>query len=170
MGQEFNIKCTACDYSVSVQLGIGMMYSPHAVFYGFCNDNTQNWSVAFPDGLCELGKPLLNDLIKNKRIKEKAFSLLKNRAIADDNYGHELYICSKCQRLYNRFYFHLIDKEGEYEPEYKCSYCRVLLKKVELKEDKGILKVFYNNNYAVWKCPKCGNDELAYGDLMILWD
>ena len=32
MGQVINLHCTKCEYSKSFHLGIGMMYSPSAVF------------------------------------------------------------------------------------------------------------------------------------------
>ena len=108
MGKSYEIKCAACGYGIPVKEGVGMMYSPHAVFYGRCDDPTQNWSVAFPDGYCEKDKPLLLSLVKSNRIKDIAFSLISHGARPDRGYGHGLYTCPKCNRLANRFYFKLV--------------------------------------------------------------
>ena len=173
MGQGYSLKCSSCDYSISVTEGVGMMYSPHAVFYGRCDDPTQNWSIAFPDGYCEDDKPLLLSLVKSKRIKDKAFELLANGAApVDFDYGHELYVCPKCMRLANRFHFKLESPSEQYEPNYRCSNCKALLHRVEVKFAKdGNGKVVYKNKRAAnWKCPECGGDRLVYGEDMIMWD
>jgi hypothetical protein len=178
-----------------VEEGIGMMYSPHAVFYGYCDefllnllykvtlepqhagfygycdDPSQNCSIGFHDDSCEHDEPLLTDLVRSQKIKNKAFSLLEAGAIPSDDYGHELYICPKCRQLFNRFFFQIRTVDGKYRPKYKCYHCRTLLKRVELEENnKTLTVVFKNNKKALWICPQCGNTKLAFGDLMIHWD
>ena len=173
MGKGYGLKCSTCDYSISVTEGIGMMYSPHAVFYGRCDDPTQNWSAAFPDGYCEKDKPLLLSLVKSKRIKDKAFELLASGATpADYEYGHELYICPKCLRLSNRFHFKLVSPTEQFEPDYKCSMCKSSLRRVEVKFDKnGNGTIFYRTRRkADWKCPDCGGDRLEHSGDCIMWD
>jgi len=124
MGQGYDLKCSVCEYRVYVTEGVGMMYSPNAVFYGRCDDPNHNWSIGLPDGYCEDGKPLLINLIKSKKTKDKAFELLANGAVPDDDdYGHELFLCPKCLRLSNRFYFKLLSEKGDFEPDYSCSHC-----------------------------------------------
>ena len=172
MGQQYGMKCAACDYSVSIKEGVGMMYSPHAVFYGRCDDPTQNWSIAFPDGFCKDGKPLLLSLVKSKRIKDAAFRLLANGATPDDGYGHGLYMCPKCNRLAERFYFKLTSHSEVYEPDYSCSHCKIKLRRAELKHgDDGMSEVVYRNHQkSYWKCPDCGGDKLVFSGDMIMWD
>ena len=102
-----------------------MMYSPNAVFYGKCDNPENNWSIAFPDGYCEDGKPLLDELVRSKKIRDKAFQLL-NDGYKPEEYDHEIYYCSKCEVLSNRFYFLLESDNDDYEPEYKCSKCQVI--------------------------------------------
>jgi len=172
MGEAYSIKCSSCDYGLWVTEGIGMMYSPNAVFYGRCDDPSQNWSIAFPDGYCKNDKPLLLSLVKSKTIKEKAFELLTNGAHPDNDYGHELFVCPKCMRLSNRFHFKLISPSENFEPDYKCSKCRVSLNRVIAKQGKnGCYKLTQRNKQRVdWKCPDCGGDQLISGVDYILWD
>ena len=172
MGKGYGIECTACDYSISVTEGVGMRYSPNAVFYGSCNDPSQKWSIAFPDGLCKPGKPLLDDLVENESIKSRAFALIEAGATPTKGYGHELYVCPKCNRLHNNFYFHLKSAAEEYEPDYKCSHCNSLLERAELITENGLkMVIFKNNENAHWKCPQCGNDKLEFMNGSLLrWD
>ena len=173
MGQSFDLKCSTCDYSVFVTEGVGMMYSPNAVFYGRCDNLTENWSVAFPDGYCENDKPMLLSLVKSKRIKDKAFELLANGATPDE-YGHELYSCPKCAQLTNRFYFKLTSPTEQFEPDYRCSKCKSSLCRVEMRFDNdGNGEIVYKNHRKVnWKCPECGGDRLVHSDdmIMLYWD
>ena len=170
MGQAYELKCPTCDYHISVTLGIGMMYSPNAVFYGRCDDPTQNWSIAFLDGYCEDDKPLLLNLVKSKKIKNEAFELLSHGAVPD-KYGHELYSCPKCMRLSSRFYFKLLSKNVDYEPDYKCSHCKALLQRGEIKIKRDGTADFVNKNHqkTEWKCPECGSKKLI-SEGIIMWD
>lgn len=104
MGHEYELKCAACDYGVRVTEGIGMMYSPHAVFYGREGD-----------------EPLLLTLVHSQRIRDVAFGLLSTGATPGPGYGHHLYTCPKCHRLANDFYFKLTSPTRRYEPDYRCS-------------------------------------------------
>ena len=172
MGDIFEIKCVACNYGISVTRGVGMAYSPHAVFYGRCDDATQNWSIAFPDGYCEKDKPLLLSLVKSKRIKDIAFNLIANGAQPDHEYGHDLYSCPKCNRLANRFYFKLVSPTEQYEPDYHCSNCKTLLQRAELKRDEnGKREIIYINYHeSIWKCPECGCKEIVLCGVLRMWD
>jgi hypothetical protein len=164
MGQQYELKCAACAYGIQVTAGIGMMYSPHAVFYGRCGDPGQNWSLAFPDGYCKDGKPLLLSLVESQRIKDAAFGLMSRGATPDDEYGHELYACPNCKRLANRFYSKLTSTIDQYEPDYHCSNCRTQLRRLELEQghDDQIEIVDRNHRKVHWKCPECGCENLIY--------
>ena len=172
MGQAYSIKCSSCDYGLSVTKGVGMMYSPNAVFHGRCDDPSQNWSLAFPDGYCEDDKPLLLSLVKSEKIKDKAFTLLATGAVPDFGYGHELYTCPKCMQLENRFYFKLISPSENYEPDYKCSICRASLYRVVVKLNRnGRIKLTRRDRQKVdWKCPDCGGNQLISNGDLIYWD
>jgi len=172
MGKGYGIKCAACDYGLSVTEGVGMMYSPNAVFRGRCNDPSQNWSIASPDGYCEHDKPLLLSLVKNMKIKENALTLLAGGACPDNDYGHELYTCPKCMRLSNWFYFKLISTTGDFEPDYKCSECDTSLTRVEAKRgnDGRITLTCRNHQNVNWKCPDCGGGQLVSTGDFIQWD
>lgn len=158
MGEGYSFKCSSCGYGIEVIEGIGMMYSPHAVFYG----------------RGENGEPLLSSLVKSEIIKKKAFDLLAAGAQPDDNYGHELYMCPKCMRFSNRFYFKLRSATEDYEPDYKCSSCKTSLKRVMRGYDgNGCLMIEYRNHRkADWKCPKCNGKELEEDQdyIITLWD
>jgi DNA-directed RNA polymerase subunit RPC12/RpoP len=171
MGKGYGLKCGSCDYCISVTEGVGMAYSPHAVFYGHCDDPTQNWSVALPDGRCEMDKPLLLSLVKSKRIKDKAFGLLASGATPDE-YGHGLFVCPKCMRLANRFYFKLASPAEQFEPDYRCSKCKSLLRRIEIEfGEEGNGEIMDKNHEKIdWKCPECGGDSLVHSGDIILWD
>lgn len=62
MGQDISFRCTKCEYNKSFHLGIGMMYSPSAVFDRSYFDE----------------KPLPDSLVKSKKIKEQVFHYLKS--------------------------------------------------------------------------------------------
>ena len=187
MGTGILFSCTACKYSKDLSFGVGMMYSPNAVFYGRCNDATQNWSVAFPNGYCENDNPLLLSLVKEEKTKEKAFGFLSKGAKPDGyKYGHEAYICPKCKCLETRFYFRLKKEDVMYEPDYRCEKCVSSLKRTHFLDTNkkvieniqnidydGISKVFicyYENDASViWNCPDCDNDHFK-GEISIHWD
>jgi len=191
MGYGYGIKCAKCDYGISVIEGIGFSYSPNAVFYGRCDDPTQNWSIALPDGYCEESKPLLLKLVESEGIKEKAFGLLSKGA-APDGYGHALYICPKCNQLKNLFYFKLVSATEQYEPDYHCSKCKTQIQEVgSRKREDGQCELYkdcckeWNSNIfgelvlmpaykdccrVDWHCPECGCEKLIFDWDGLSWD
>ena len=165
MGQGVSVKCSKCEYGSEYIQGVGMMYSPDAVFFGRCDDPTQNWSVAFPDGYCEDDKPILDSLVKSKRIKEAAFELLSKGGKPGD-YGHELYCCPKCHRLLNRFYFEVITPTEKYEPAYRCSRCKTALVVIDPEEKEGGCKLYdRKGNEVEWQRPECKDGQLELGGI-----
>jgi len=142
-------------------------------FYGRCDDLTQNWSTVFPDGFCREGKPLLSSLVNCKRIKNKAFKMLADGAVPLENeYGHELYVCTKCMRLSNRFHFNLESSSEKYEPDYRCTACKTLLSRVDVCFDSNdnARFIYKNQQVILWKCPKCGGDSLVHDGSYVMWD
>jgi rubrerythrin len=111
-------------------------------------------------------------LVRGKRIKDAAFVLLSKGAVPDDEYGHELYICPKCNRLANRFYFKLTFGMESYEPDYHCSKCKTQLRRAMLKhKNNDLIEIIYKNNRnAEWKCPECGCGKLIYTGDLLFWD
>ena len=172
MGSGYGIKCTDCDYEISISEGVGMQHSPNAVFYGRCDDPSQNWSIAFPDGYCEEGRPLLFEIIKDEAIKSKASEFLKNGAKPDEYYGYELYSCPECSLLDNLFYFKLKSKSETYEPEYHCKKCNSISLRAKIKFNKaGECKIAYFNKRKLdLICPECGCNKLVDNGEFILWD
>lgn len=156
MGKQYKIQCFKCGYSIRLTLGIGMMYSPRSVF---CENHIDK-------------KPLLLAMVRSKRIKMEALALLDQGATPAPDYGHEAYICPKCHRLSNRFYFRLLGKDGEYEPDYRCFKCRTLLKRADMKAESGRFYIVFkeDDQDADWACPNCGNKEMVVGWEMGLWD
>ena len=143
MGSSYQIKCKDCDYSKTLLVGIGMMYSPESVL-----DLTSQFA-------------LLPNLVKSEEMLEKIEKFL-NKAegeIAAD-YGHEVYYCSKCKEFYGEFHIKLSNKNNKIEINHQCPYCRTELNRLD----------FNNINLSNYPCPICGKHSLVEGDGGILWD
>ena len=168
MGSGYTLKCSTCDYQLPVMEGIGMFYSRNSVFYGRCDDPMQNRSGAFHCGWREEGGPLLQDLVKCKEIKEKAFELLEGGAVPI-SFAHELYICPECHNLSSLFHFSLNGKKGYFEPEYKCTCCNASLKRAEVEFLKDSVEIYVDRRKINWKCPVCRGEALLCVDFF-LWD
>jgi DNA-directed RNA polymerase subunit M/transcription elongation factor TFIIS len=97
---------------------------------------------------------------------------LADGATPDEDYGHAIYICPKCARLANRFYFKLTSPAGEYEPDYRCQKCKARLLPVTLKlsEHRKTKVVYKDRRMADWKCPECGGNKIVYDKDFIMWD
>lgn len=151
------MQCAKCGYGKSFQLGIGMMYSPSRVFESYHDE-----------------KPLLESLVRSRKIKERAFSLLKEQSASPaDGYGHEIYYCPHCHELCERFYFRLTYDGGSYEPEYQCTRCKHLLHRAKVMRKGGEIKLYYANHKVIdWQCPWCGHNRLDEGipAEVVMWD
>ena len=129
MGHGITVECTNCDYIEIFQLGIGFMYS-----------SLEN----------------VIDLISPKR-KEKVLNILQNEEVHTVDYGHELFVCPKCNTLASRFEFLISYNNGKtYGPYFRCPECR--LKLVLLKEPIENIP-----------CPKCGDRTLTQFEAY-MWD
>lgn len=159
MGKGYGIKCSKCDYSKFFQLGIGMMYSPNHIFYGgYYHDDD---------------KPMLESLVKSKKIKEHAFKLIKDGGKPTHGYEHSIYLCPKCNEFHRRFYFCIETANEKYEPKYYCSKCKRILIRVTLEGNEGKFNLITMNNEQIkWNCPKCGNDMLEqdFSLGVFMWD
>ncbi len=143
MGGSFGICCKTCDYEKFFTTGIGMMYSK------------RNLGSADSD--------LLPSLFRSKNMVAHIRKLIleDNAEIADD-YGHDVYQCSKCNEFYNRFYIHLDFAGGSFEPTYKCPKCKKMLERFDLHVQNPLKDL---------PCPQCNNQTLQENaELMILWD
>lgn len=149
MGQSFVIKCAECGYKKDFMLGIGMLYSPA---------NVEGFDSEFA---------ILPSLIKSKKTLEFVKCLLNEKhGRFADNYGHDLYHCSKCGEFYERFFYHIDHDNGSFEPTFKCPKCKVLLNKfVADEDDRG------NIDLSPFPCPKCGRNGLIQDvNSMVCWD
>lgn len=157
MGESISLKCAKCGYVKSFQLGIGMMYSPSGVF------ESSHGS-----------KPLLESLVRSRKIKERTFSLLNEPSASPaDDYGHEIYYCPHCHELHERFYFRIDYNGGCFEPEYQCTKCRHSLHRAKAQTEGGEIRLRYANNKSIdWQCPRCGHGRLEHdiGAFFATWD
>ena len=98
------------------------------------------------------------DTIKIKKIRQELLDIINNHNVTASNYGHELYRCERCDKLYREFYVELHYDEGKiYKTEYKCTKCRVQLKRLE------------EINLEEIPCPECHEKEL-WRDMEMMWD
>ncbi|NFH70750.1 hypothetical protein FDC35_16060 [Clostridium botulinum] len=157
MGRRYTIKCSNCNYNKRLALGIGMLYSTKNVFYK--NDFNNS-------------KPMLETLVRSKRIKENALKLIDSGGIPSENYEHNVYCCTNCNEIYSRFNFCIIYEGKVYEPEYHCSKCKRILNKVGIISEKDNLKIFDEHKEYSWKCPICGCNKLEIDNDsgILMWD
>ncbi|MBY7026288.1 hypothetical protein HYI08_13885 [Clostridium botulinum] len=157
MGRRYTIKCSNCNYNKRLTLGIGMLYSTKNVFYK--NDFNNS-------------KPMLETLVRSKRIKENALKLIDSGGIPNENYKHNVYCCTNCNEIYSRFYFCIVSEGKVYEPEYHCSKCKRILNKVRIISEKDNLKIFDEHKEYSWKCPICGCNKLEIDNDsgILMWD
>ncbi|ACD23505.1 hypothetical protein CLL_A2077 [Clostridium botulinum B str. Eklund 17B (NRP)] len=157
MGRRYTIKCSNCNYNKCLTLGIGMLYSTKNVFYKSDFNNS---------------KPMLETLVRSKRIKENVLKLIDSGGIPSENYKHNVYCCTNCNEIYSRFYFCIISEGKVYEPEYHCSKCKRILNKVRIISEKDNLKIFDEHKEYSWKCPICGCNKLEIDNDsgILMWD
>jgi DNA-directed RNA polymerase subunit RPC12/RpoP len=133
MGYGVELKCRECDYSEDFFLGVGMMYFP-------------------------LRNAVNEENLKYKKLRRELMDIIDNHSVKESNYGHELYRCEQCNKLYRRFYVELnYDEDRTYRTEYNCTKCRKPLTRLDEFKIEEI------------PCPKCGREGL-YQDMVMLWD
>jgi hypothetical protein len=138
----------------NIEIGIGMLYSPEMVFVkGFD------------------GPPLIDTLLRSKKMRQDVHDLLNQGYTSDDKYEHSVYFCSRCMTFYGRFYFKLIKGSDFYEPPHRCSSCRHPIIPVSIIEEGGILRIVDNTGCELeWQCPECDSYELKIGNFISMWD
>ena len=125
MGFNLTVSCLSCTYQKQFKLGSGRDYHPDAVityrraYYGCKGEpvylaSSQLGLITSESALGQIGQ-LMGD--KQGRL--------------DPVYGYQVYYCSRCHQLHNRFFLRVHHREGIYEPEYRCYPCRVRLKVVD---------------------------------------
>jgi predicted RNA-binding Zn-ribbon protein involved in translation (DUF1610 family) len=172
VGQQYKIKCASCEYGVTIVEGVGKMHSPQMIFNSSYNDSMQNLISMLTNRYREKDYPLLLSLVKNKRITDKVFKMLKKGAVIHNDYGYKLFACPKCMRLTNKFYFKILSASEDFEPDYDCHYCKSYIYRVEIihNNNKRIKIVYKDQIKMIWKCPDCGNDELIFNGGVVMWD
>lgn len=163
-----------------------MCYSQGAVFYGtpgddFCPTKEKlvtrlgkavKATVKSTEESDEQGEPLIFYLVHDKRIETEVRSLLKSGATPLGrnylDYGHELYVCPKCNMLSERFAFQLKTGWGKtYEPDYRCERCGERLGGASFVHDDSLnhrqSRVAHTDGMPCL-CPECGRDALVCED------
>jgi len=129
--------------------------------------------------LCDLGSVLAVDgegalfpgLVRSKKTVAQIRKLVEEKgAVLADGYGYSIYRCPKCSRIYGRFFIHLDLEGGTYEIDYKCSKCRVSLKRVDIQGDSPDYGGPGPEAINSLACPKCGKMGLSLMSVMVLWD
>ena len=153
MGQKYGVKCSQCDFSFPVNIGHGML--------GCCFFETN----------IRTGKPYFYGYIKSKRtiadierIRETWIEVIEDETVYEKRkqwrgHGSAQYLCPKCGRMHNKFFFALIGSGGRYQPTYYCSTCRNKVVLVELKVSKSGEVTVISEKPIKWICPKCENDK-----------
>lgn len=153
MGIGFDLECDNCGHKIEYLIGNGMLYAPYVLFEGYGDT-----------------KPLVESLVRSRKIKDHAYYLLKEKQGELGEYRHELYQCDQCKSVVNRFHFEIKHNEGIYEPVYYCSKCRKPLQRLKYIEDKqGPGAATLDGTRVDLKCPKCSVGTMKFATF-ILWD
>jgi hypothetical protein len=160
MGEGVKIYCKNCNdniqeeniFNYHFRLGIGMMFSPQHLFYGYDN------------------KPMIFDVIKSKKIKTEIKSILENDSTPGDKYGYYIYYCQNCNFLDNQFYFSLNNNGIIYEPQYICKKCKYIMQPIYYKTENGNV-IFYDllDNKIKITCSNCHKSNFGK-DITLMWD
>ena len=150
MGRSLTIKCKECDYSKTLMLGIGMLYSPDRIIDFDTEDNS------------------LPDIIKSKEIIEQMKKLIQTRGgILRESYEHKAYYCPECSYITERFFFQIDYKDGIFEPTYNCPKCNKNLEIMQLE----LNKLGGSIDFSSYSCPSCGQQNLVEDyESIIMWD
>lgn len=153
MGSSYGIRCSECDYEKQFIIGVGMMYSP-----GNLQDVDSEFSI-------------LPSLIKSKKTLNLVSELLKEKnGRISEEYGHEVFVCSKCGEFYERFAYKVKYDGGVFVPEYKCTKCKAVLCEAQnIKIDAKVQRE--GIDLSKYHCPKCGKNALIEDcSSELMWD
>ena len=155
MGHMFGVRCGQCDYKFQANIGHGFL------------------GCGFFEPDYDTGKPWYHSYITSKKIISDIEGILETwddvrededaYEQRDEWHGHgsAQYLCPKCGRLHNKFFFALIGSGGKYQPTYSCSKCKSLLELVDLiRTEAGEIQIKSGLSLS-WKCPNCGSDKLV---------
>jgi DNA-directed RNA polymerase subunit RPC12/RpoP len=174
MGIGFDLKCKSCDYGVSILEGIGMAHYHENIFPKFIPkylvDDVNDGPFSDYDMSHGRRRPLLFEFVRSKQILKETREML-NKGADVGEYGHALYDCPGCHRIFNKFHYKLILGDEEYEPDHECSHCRKVLKRAAMKiDDNDVVRMIYvDGGESDWHCPNCGGDVLMNSG-GFLWD
>ncbi|MGN1356103.1 MAG: hypothetical protein ACI4VX_00255 [Succinivibrionaceae bacterium] len=107
-GITYNLQCPVCGKKYEISYGSSMLCTNRALTI-----------ASFHNG----GKPLLEYFIRSRKILKKTFDLLHKGYSLESGYGHSLYYCSHCRKIFNRFSFKLSKDNEIWEPPYVCWHC-----------------------------------------------
>ena len=151
----YKVKCSRCFYHFIVNKGHG---------FDDCEFFEEN-----PD----TGKPYYYGYIDNKSIIDDVDNILEiwesvvenEEAYSKNNgwhgHGSAQYLCPKCGRLHNKFYFSLIGSGGTYEPVYQCKKCKSELILVDLFHGEYNVVNVKTGQEVKWRCPICRSRKLV---------
>ncbi len=150
MGRSFTIKCKQCDYSKTLMLGIGMLYSPDRIVDFDSEDS------------------FLPHIIKSKKVMDHMKNLIKNKGgILRQTYEHKAYYCPECSYIDERFFFQIDYEDGIFEPTYNCPKCKKHLEIMQL----GLDELEGPIDFSAYSCPSCGQHGLTEDyDSIMMWD
>ena len=136
---------------ISVDLGIGFMFSPHNVFFGYAE------------------KPFIYSLIKDKKITLEVKKLLLAGATPGEDYSIDIYYCDNCKAVETKFFFSLVQNEKIYIPTYKCCFCENELRRIYNADDSDNYDDIEELQKLNILCKKCGGNDFTI-DLEGYWD
>jgi hypothetical protein len=136
------ISCQSCDYKKDFYLGVGVMYS----------SLESVWNVIL------------------LRSRQDVKSILANFTVTSTDFAHELYHCTNCNEIYEKFWVKIdfktsTNEEKTYETKFKCPQCYKelsLVRKAEETEDEEKSDAeLYTPFIAVLPCLSCGEEVLS---------
>lgn len=144
-----------------------------------------------------LGVGMEYNLIDNDKIikavdlreKEKAINILNNYKVTGRECINALFICPKCNKLYENFHVRIIykdiikgkefeiyaDDDKQFQTEFFCNKCYCSLKILgeddaeEVADDDATYEACVKRELKNYPCSKCGKKTLESEDTM-LWD
>ena len=139
MGYGVGYICQKCKHEKDFLCGVGFND------FGYQDNNFKK--------LIEIGKKEqlqnINQLLN--------FIKLENVYLKSD-YKHDVYVCTKCKNLHNKFRYTLISNNNRFIPKYKCNYCGNNLKIKKEQENFNIT------------CDNCGSTKFEEELIDITWD
>lgn len=144
MGNLVSLSCSHCDFKFVGKYGIGK--TDLAL-------STQNFASEEEK---EVGVNFSQYIVDNPHELDFIRALIRRRRpVILKTWEHQPYYCPHCARLYNRFTYHFLFKDGDYLPHFTCLDCGRVLEKMDLKQT--VL------------CPQCKQGNLS-AERIIPWD